>query len=223
MVPLLGPIGLVAMVAMVASFLMGGFILNDPRRTSRFSTLVATALIVFPMAAIATVSVPYSFNNGEIANATEVNANFDVLTEAVNHRTIPRATGLGPADGIDAGVIVSRTLSVNKDRADTALRIGYTDNFRVWQPSGAPGACRWQVLVDGASCPGGALVYDRYIGSPGGTNVHAQAHVVGYCEGLAAGPHTIEVEVTNTLAGAPADCYTGYSASRWVIESEEVF
>lgn len=218
-VPLLGPAGL---LLMATSFLIGGYMMQDRRRLNWFSTLGAIALMGMPLAAVATVTLPNVFANGQVADADDVNANFDVLTTAVNYRAIARATGLGPSDGTDSGVVAGRTLAVVKDRADTALRFGYTDNFRAFNGGGPAAGCSWEIRVDGASCPGGALVYDYYV-SPGSTNVHRQGTVIGYCEGLGVGPHSIDVVVSNTLAGSPSDCFTGYNSSRWVIESEEVF
>lgn len=218
-VPLLGPVGL---LLMAMSFLVGGYMMQDRRRLGRFSAVGATVLIVMPLAAVATITLPNVFTNGSVADADEVNANFDTLATAVNYRTITRATGLGPQDAIDSGVIVSRTLEVMKDRADTALRIGYTDNFRAFRSGGLATGCSWEIRVDGSTCPSGALRYDYYV-SPGSTNIHRQGSVVGCCEGLGAGGHTIQIVVTNTLAGPTSDCHTGFNASRWVIEAEEVF
>jgi hypothetical protein len=136
-------------------------------------------------------------------------------------RRIPRATGLGPADDTDSGQIVSRVLTVNKSRTDTALRIGYTDNFRAVQ-SGGGYSCSWEVRVDGAPCPGGALRYDHYNGYTAGS-MHFPGHVVGYCEGIAAGSHEIQVWVGPPPSQVVANCYTGWYESRWTLEAEEVY
>jgi hypothetical protein len=196
-VPLLGPFGL---VVLAASFLLGGFLMQGRRRLSWFSTVGAIGLMVVPMAALATVTLPNVFVNGQIGDADEVNANFDTLTTTVNYRTIARATALGPFDTTDSGVIASRVLVVVKDQSDTALRIGYTDKFRVFEGGGTPVGCTWEVPANGASCPGGALAYGYFV-APGSTGIHRQGSVVGYCEGLAAGPHTLQVYLDNTLVG----------------------
>ncbi len=135
-------------------------------------------------------------------------------------RKIERATGLGPEDDTDNGPIVSRVLMMSKSRPDTALRIGYTDNFRAM--NGTSPGCRWELRVDGESCPGGALVYDFYNGAAT-VATHTSNHVVGYCEGITAGTHEIQVWV-GAVGGSPdGDCYTGWSGSRWTIEAEEVY
>ncbi len=207
-VPVLGPWS----VAFLAGLVVGvAAVATRARRVK--GALILSLLLALPLAALA-VTLPFTFQNGTVADADEVNANF----EALAYRAIPRSTGLGPMDGADSGAISSRTLGLTKDLADTALRIGYTDNFRV---SGTSTSCRWEIRVDGASCPGGALVYDYYSG--GGSLRHQSHSVVGYCEGLAAGAHTIQVFVGSTPGYSGADCYTGWSNSRWVIESEEVF
>jgi len=219
-VPLLGPIGI---GLLIGSFLLGGYLMQSRRRIGWFSTFGTLSLILIPVAAVATVTLPNVFSNGQVADADQVNANFDTLVTAVNYRTIARATGLGPADDLDSGAIASRVLAVTKDRADTALRIEYTDNLRAYSFGGLQGGCRWEVRVDGASCPGGSLIYDFWTNA-NTTQVYYQNSVVGFCEGLAVGPHSVQVYVDNmSLPGGPGNCYTGFSSSRWVLESEEVF
>jgi hypothetical protein len=190
------------------------------QRTRRAAKVFFLAwAVTLPIVATA-VNLPFVFVNGTTADANEVNANFNTLSNAVQHRTIQRSTGLGPDDSTDSGLIASRVLLVTKARADTALRIQYTDNLRVF---GSIAACQWEILVDEASCPGGALVYNYYAYS--NDNTFRNRSVVGYCEGLSAGPHTIQIHVDDGIGEVfdGSDCATGFFDDRWVLESEEVF
>jgi len=133
-------------------------------------------------------------------------------------RTIAYATGNGPNDSTNDGQIKSRVLSFSKAKTNTKIRISYTDNLRT---AGAQKACRWEIRVDGSSCPNQALVYDYYVEN--NDHPHRSRTVVGYCTGIAAGSHTIGIWVGNTPAGySGSDCYTGWYNSTWVIEAEEV-
>jgi len=142
-------------------------------------------------------------------------------------RRIARATGFDQADGRDVGLIPSRVLNITKTRDDTAIRIGYSDSFRVYTANGA-NSCRWELRVDddptdgtdAISCPGGMLAYDIYDQS--GNNNHRSGTVFGYCEGLAAGSYQIQVWVSSSPGYSGADCYTGWN-SRWTLEAEEVY
>ncbi|MDP7457162.1 MAG: hypothetical protein QGH47_00405 [Candidatus Woesearchaeota archaeon] len=139
-------------------------------------------------------------------------------------RRITRETGLGPVDETDNGPISSRQLRFNKKKDNTAVRIGYTDNLRVY---GTNNACSWEIKVDSVSCPGGALIYDYYVyAATGYENTHRSYGVFGYCEGLSAGDHQFQVYVSShpaATAYANSNCYTGWHNSRWTLEAEEVY
>lgn len=131
-------------------------------------------------------------------------------------RTIAYATANGPNDDTDVGQIASRVLNFTKLSSSTKIRIQYTDALRVTSTSNA---CRWEIKVGGASCPGQPLVYDYYTS---GDNTHRSRTVVGYCNGIGAGSKQIQVWVSSTPGYSGADCYTGWNASTWVLEAEEV-
>ena len=136
-------------------------------------------------------------------------------------RTIPYSTGLGPIDDTDVGQIKSRILKVEKKKDDTVIRIGYTDNLRTYHvTSGSDALCRWEIRIDGVSCPGGKLVYDYYTQ---GNNTPRSRHVIGYCEGVSSGEHEIQVWVGDIPGITKGDCKTGWNNSRWVLEAEEVY
>ncbi len=87
------------------------------RRSARIGLVVAACLLV-PLVAWA-VNVPFTFVNGEVADATEVNANFDSLAaELTNHIEDPNAhhVAITSVDGLAGGTItgaVTVTDSVN--------------------------------------------------------------------------------------------------------------
>ena len=136
-------------------------------------------------------------------------------------RRIAVATGLGPNDGTDSGQIKSRVLDFTKVHTDTAIRILYCDNFRVYTHAKAG---RWEIRVNGAAPPGGMICQDKYSATSTGivTNQHELGCILGYATGLPAGKHQIQVWVSTTPGYTSCDCYTGWKNSRWTIEAEEV-
>jgi hypothetical protein len=147
---------------------------------------------------------------GTSSPAAKLHANGPII------RTIAHATANGPNDETDVGQITSRVLNFTKLGASTKIRISYTDALRT---TGAAKACRWEIKVDGASCPAQPLVYDYYTVND---NIHQSRNVVGYCGGIGTGSKQIQVWVSNTPGYSGADCYTGWNASTWVLEAEEV-
>ncbi len=144
------------------------------------------------------------------ANAAQNTANEALI------RTMAYATGNGPMDNTDVGQIKSRVLRFTKAKTNTKIRISYTDNLRTY---GSAKGCRWEIRVDGRSCPNQALVYDVHTQSLQTLRIST---VVGYCSGVAAGSHTIGIWVGNTPPLTGSDCATGWKNSTWVIEAEEV-
>jgi hypothetical protein len=156
-------------------------------------------------------------------------------------RNVQMATGLGPNDLTRNGQIASRKLNFNKRYAETAIRILYCDNFRVYAPDIIAHA-RWEIRIDGKPLPGsGAILQEKMDrGSVGfasfyypqypqfggaitnnrGSGEHfAPAAMLGYATGISADAHVIGVWVTTTAG----EVYTGYNNSRWTIEAEEVW
>jgi hypothetical protein len=129
-------------------------------------------------------------------------------------RTIAHVAG-NASDGTDVGQVPGRVLTVTKARAGTSWRIGWTDGRRAMG-----GGCRWEIRVDGASCPGGALVFDQH--SLTAADPHVVGHVVGYCDGISAGSHQVQIWVNSSPGYSGVDCYTGWQGSRWMLEVEEV-
>jgi len=125
--------------------------------------------------------------------------------------------------------LMSRVLAVSKKNAGTALRIGYTDNFRVTGGTAAatPRSCTWEIRVDGKSCLPGKAVYtlSTYHLSPAGLSYSADQFpnsVIAYCDGILTGEHEVQVWVGPTPGHADSECFTGLGTT-WVLEAEEVY
>ena len=131
------------------------------------------------------------------------------------------ATGIGPQDETDPAAggrqIVSRVLNFTKVHADTAIRILYCDNLRV---QGNDTGARWEIRIDGAHPPGGAIFQDKYVDSG---NNHDPATILGYATGVPAGSHQIQIWVNFLEPGRVCDALTGWYDSRWTIEAQEVW
>ena len=125
-----------------------------------------------------------------------------------------------------------RRRSVAGDRARAGVREAGRRESRaaVWydnsRTSGGDGkSCRYELRVDGVSCPSGIIAGDVYRGAIGARspsirrlnhacllpdNAHHPRVLVGYCDGLAAGAHTLQVFVQNSPNFAGSQCFTGW-------------
>lgn len=141
----------------------------------------------------------------------------DLVVKGAVVRSIWAVSGNGPKEEADMGRLNSRTLKINKLFPETALRIVYCDNFRVF---GDNVACRWEILVDGKSV-NPPILADRY--EPSG-NRHLHGTVMGYAKGVAAGAHEIQVWIVEHPhnQGKRTDASTGWDSSTWSLEAEEV-
>lgn len=121
------------------------------------------------------------------------------------------------SDSANSGYIRERDLSFNKVFGETRLRITYHDNFRNMVTGGA--TCNWEIHIDGGACPSGRLVGMRH--STNLDNTHMPETILGVCDGVAAGMHTLSVMLTSNNG---ADCYTGWAptgSAQFVLEAEE--
>jgi len=80
------PVGLLV-VLMLGCFLAGGFFLRPGRRGPR-SALAAALLFLLPLSVTA-LTLPHVFANGTIADADEVNADFEAITSALDVESCP--------------------------------------------------------------------------------------------------------------------------------------
>jgi hypothetical protein len=124
--------------------------------------------------------------------------------------------------GQDTGLIPDRNLTFTKVGATTPLHILYYDNFRA---IGNAGDCRWEVLINGASCTNpGRLSQDLHVTA--NDNMHFASAVQGICTAttngaIGAGTVTLTVNLTRVYYGS-TDCYTGWNSGRGMIEAFEI-
>lgn len=162
----------------------------------------------------------FYYNGGNVGVGTDTPGEIlDVNGRII--RSIYHATGKQP-DGADTGYVLGRTITIDKKKSATSIRVLYSDNFRV---TGTGRACRWEVRFDDASCPGGIIAWDKYESLA--ANDHEFNTIVGYCSGLSVGSHTMKVYVSSSPSYSGCDCYTGWSpdgnSAAWVLEAEEVY
>ena len=105
--------------------------------------------------------------------------------------------------------------SFNKLQSNTALKVSYQGNIRVY----AIGGCnRWYFKFNGNECSGpmtiDSVVYTDFYGQQ--PNVHRNHFFEGYCENIARGTVSVELWVAECSQG---NAYTGWnSVSRIMIE-----
>jgi len=78
------------LVLMLGCFLAGGWLLRPgrPEQRSRRGTLAATLLLLLPLS-VGALTLPHAFTNGTVADATQVNANFAAIANALDATTCP--------------------------------------------------------------------------------------------------------------------------------------
>ncbi|MBA2661517.1 MAG: hypothetical protein H0U74_04435 [Bradymonadaceae bacterium] len=140
-------------------------------------------------------------------------------------RRIARVSANGPHDSTcntaatcSPTPLATRKLDFTKIQADTDLRITYHDNFRSYAADGMARACKWELYLNGSPCSSGAIFGSVYSESD---DNHDPGSIRGYCSGVQAGSHTVQVYVSST-ANLQGYCHTGFNASTWSIEVEEI-
>ena len=154
----------------------------------------------------------------------------ELRENAVKIINITYVTKLGPKKYIkfspeeDTGsrALESRLLRFDKHKENSIIRIGYTDTF---QAHGKNKACRWEIKIDGLSCPSGKLIYGRHDGKE--SNIHDSNHIIGYCENISKGKHNIQIWVgphpgDNEYSYKDSYCATGWGNNRWTLEALEI-
>jgi len=137
---------------------------------------------------------------------------YNDLLAYINSKRI--VSGVGH-DATSVGRISTRSLTFVKKQGATAIKVSYTDNFRV---AGSDGRCRYSIRFDGKPCPGGNLFYDLYNHNE---NTHWPTTILAYCEGLTVGQHEAQVWLESFPELAQFICFTGWLATRWYLEVEE--
>lgn len=110
------------------------------------------------------------------------------------------------ADGRDSGLANGRTFTFNKVSGTSEIRVMWDTNLRVYSSSHTV-ACNWEILIDGQSCTSPSKLYVS-MHTYKNDNNHIPVQMVGWCRGLARGPHTLTVMVGERES--QADCYTGW-------------
>jgi hypothetical protein len=126
----------------------------------------------------------------------------------------------GPMDGRDSGFINGRVLNFHKASKNTAVRLTYYDNMRTYTPGHGGKSCRWEIMVDGRSCPSGRIGGDAYVYFR--KNCHRPRLITGYCKNLPAGHHQVKVRVMPTPGYHGSDCFTGWMNQAWTLETMEL-
>ena len=116
-------------------------------------------------------------------------------------------------DARESGVVTGRRLIVDKQTAASQLRITWATNLHVQSLNKGDAKCDWEVLIDGKSClaPSKIGVSMR---SSFGKNEHVPVEVVGWCQGIEKGPHSITVMVTKS--SSDSSCETGWGTSDYM-------
>ena len=118
------------------------------------------------------------------------------------------------ADGRDSGVVTGRSLKFDKRTDTSQLRLTWATNLRVRPHNNKGGAyCSWELQIDGKSCAKPSKI-GVSMHSQNDDNDHIPAEVVGWCQGIARGPHTITVLVVR--GNSNSDCYTGWSSNDYM-------
>ncbi len=170
MVPLMSPLGL---VALTACFLAGGYLMQTRARRRGASLLAMTTLAAVPLTALASVTLPHTFVEGTIADADQVNANFAAIQGdfAKYHVTLD-ASNFGTSVPVPAMVLdqlcrdedgcTLRVISRNRNGLGSAPFVAAPVHFdyQTLEAPGAPGTFWWystdinaQAAVDGDGIP----------------------------------------------------------------------
>jgi hypothetical protein len=123
-------------------------------------------------------------------------------------------------------IIPDRTLTFQKVRSDSAIRVTWQDTTRC--AAGGGNSCRVQIQVDGQNCTApSAMQFDWYM-DPVSTNHHRPATITAYCSATALGPiaagnRTVSVLFTGAAGGTAGQFYVGWDLSQGSLAVEEIF
>lgn len=147
---------------------------------------------------------------------TSPKASLDVNGDLI--RTTYRVSGTSSAYPLDTGLVPFRQLGFPKRRADTGIRVTYTDLPSIH----GTGGLRLEILFNGAPCPSpGPLIFDYYDSSNIGETDYSQT-VCGTCFGLPEGNRIITIRA-EAVPGAPVNTISmNLFNGRWTLEAEEV-
>jgi hypothetical protein len=93
------------------------------------------------------------------------------------------------------------------------LKVLWTDSYRTISANGG-GGCGWDLRIDGTSCVPNPLLHVQHSWNAGVSLVpdtHQASTVVGVCEDVGIGSHTIQVY--QKRRDGDEDCYRGHGIS----------
>lgn len=204
--------------------------LSQTRSGKLLKVGMGLGLILAPVFVIAAITKPYTFTDGTVVSASQINANFDTIVTEVNKLGLPRKLQrvVGQCnDGRDSGYLDCRKLTFTKTRDDTLVHFTWSDNRRgIGYIYGY-----WDVMWNRAECIAPAANrywHHSYTTSSNSYNDnHYNATITGVCNYTTAGPMkagTYDIEIRLTHAGGNnSDWYVGWNNSTFMIEAEEVY
>ena len=121
-------------------------------------------------------------------------------------------------DDTDTGYVTGRKLTFTKKTEDSQIRITWATNLRVRPKDPNPelrgGECHWEIRIDGQSCAKPTKI-GAMLSTQGDDDDRIPVAVVGWCQGIKAGVHEIQVQVT-VKDGDNSDCYTGWKCNDYM-------
>eukprot|EP00434_Breviolum_minutum_P029760 symbB.v1.2.026310.t1/scaffold2618.1/size74741/3 len=121
-------------------------------------------------------------------------------------------------DGRSSGILNGRSLTFKKLYKDSRMRFYYSDNLRAH--SAGYFSCRWTLKIDEQPCGSGNIAGDVHVHPH--DNPLRMRSMVGYCDDISPGPHTVEVYVGATPGYGNGGCYAGWRDSHYLLEAEEI-
>jgi hypothetical protein len=160
-VPLLGPLGLLLLAMLL--MLSGAILLRDPAARRRMGKAMALLVLLVPLSAFA---VPFTFTNGTVADATQVNQNFTSLEsriaalEAKRTLAFAHVNANGSIDNDSGNITVSRigagtycaavsaaTPRVAVATLDSLANVGGSVQTGVFAASGCPAGAQQLLII----------------------------------------------------------------------------
>ncbi|XP_062519249.1 collagen triple helix repeat-containing protein 1-like [Corticium candelabrum] len=122
-------------------------------------------------------------------------------------------------DSKDNGVI--QECRFTKRSGNSALRVAYAGNLRVYCGSHSACCSRWYFTFNGGECSGPMTIEGLVYSNRKGDSVHRHRQIEGYCENIPAGQIKVAFHVGKCArwTGTLYDAHTGWdSTSRIIIE-----
>lgn len=197
-VPAMGPVGW----AFLVGVLLGVALVVSRRLPLRTRVLGVASLVV--LVPLVSLGVPNTFVNGTVADADEVNANFQSV-EALEDR-FAIVQGMADVRTMSSTYVdvAGRTITYDKQSATSLLKVTWQDSFGLLKSESGNTACLWRLLMDGS--PVGGEMHSYSDGSSGWRIWPGSMQWL--LPGVAAGSHTFQLQ-TEMGSGA-TQCLHGW-------------